>query len=65
MAARLSDRVTYAYCSGCGGLLIGARQAQFRSEELFPGRFRIDIWHAWCAVTTTWVSRQGQCDRRN
>lgn len=56
MAARLSDQVTYAYCTACGGLLIGSRQAQFRSTA---------IWHTWCAVTETWASRQGQGDRRN
>lgn len=62
--ARLSDRVTYAYCAGCGGLLIAARQAHFRTEWLLD-RERHEIWHAWCAVTETWVSRQGQRDRRN
>lgn len=64
MRARLSDRVTYAYCSGCGTLLIAGRQAAFRSEQIL-GRTRHEIWHAWCAVTGTGTAMTGQRDRRN
>lgn len=60
--ARLSDCVTYAYCSGCGHLLISERQARFSSER--PNT-EAAIWHSWCAVAETWTARQGQRDRRN
>lgn len=55
MAARLSDRVTYAYCMGCGGLLIASRLVLYGTE----------VWHAWCAMTASFDARRGQLDRRN
>jgi hypothetical protein len=53
--ARLCDAVTYAYCMGCGKLLIVARQAQYGPE----------VWHAWCALACSMTAYRGQRDRRN
>ena len=55
MAARISDRVTYAYCMGCGGLLLKARQVRYGTE----------VWHACCALTESFIAWRGQVDRRN
>lgn len=66
MAARLSDRVTYAYCDICGHILIIQRQAELAAEVLIiNARPRRHIRHAWCAVAETFTARVGQMDRRN